>query len=323
MSRYSPLQHFAEQLPRVQLVVRIVFYLRHDHRALAPLMQQVLDVYLRHIKNDTNTLTTGYDFDLREGSFPLTAAAWEDVRKQLETPRFGFLEDMDEDSHWFRILTKRAFETWVLLTGDTFDPNGYEFSYRARLPWREVSSELSEVSVSVPLRFLADHGPDKARELALALAAPLPFVTGHAGLSLSFTRGRSRLLSIIKDELFRHPGWDVPGAARSFHLRNQIDGVHWLNFLGPPVLEAVGGPRTLRSRLSDPDTTVEELTGGRAVICLGAAPLAGDTKLEEPLPAYRELARVLEPWLYPDLPFHTWDGFTEEEARRWWRRFLD
>ncbi|AKQ63664.1 hypothetical protein A176_000576 [Myxococcus hansupus] len=42
----------------------------------------------------------------------------------------------------------------------------------------------------------------------------------------------------------------------------------------------------------------------------------------EPLPAYRELARVLEPWML-------WGegesilGLTPEEARRWERRFLD
>lgn len=37
------------------------------------------------------------------------------------------------------------------------------------------------------------------------------------------------------------------------------------------------------------------------------------------LPAYRELARVLEPWLYfaPPLRSPSWD------ARRWERRFLD
>lgn len=323
MTRYSSSEHFAEQLPRVQLVVRVIFYLPHDHRALAPLMQQLLDIYLQKIGDDGNKLTTGHNPDINEDPFPLTAPAWASIRKHLETPRFGFLDDMDEDSTWLWILTKRGFDTGVRLTGDTFDPSGYEFSYWARLPWRETSPELSELSVSVPIRFLTDHGPDKLRELALALAELLPSTTGHAGLSLSFTRGRSRILPIIKDELIRHPGWDVPNTGATLDLGDQIDGVHWLNFLGPSVLEAVGGAQTLRSRLSAPGTTVQELTGGRAVVSLGAAPLAGDTKLDEPLLAYRELARVLEPWLQPFRPFNTWDGFTEAEARRWWRRFLD
>ncbi|MCY1047659.1 DUF3396 domain-containing protein [Corallococcus sp. bb12-1] len=325
MNKYSSSEHFADQLPRVQLVIRIVFYLPHDHRALAPFMRELLDIYLQHIGNDGNKLTTGHSSDIDEAPFPLTAPTWASIRKHLGTSRFGFVDDMDEDSIWFRILTKRGYDTWMLLAGDTFDPSGYEFSYRARLQWRETSSEHSRLSVSVPIRFLADHGPDKVRELALALAEHLPFTTGHAGLSLSFIRGESRILPIIKNELIRHPGWDVPFAGTTMHLGNQLDGVHWLNFLGPSVLEAVGGAQTLRSRLSNPDTTVQELTGGRALVSLGAAPLAGDTKLDEPNPllAYRELARVLEPWLQPFRPFNTWSDFTEEETRRWWRRFLD
>ncbi|RYZ39099.1 MAG: DUF3396 domain-containing protein, partial [Myxococcaceae bacterium] len=41
----------------------------------------------------------------------------------------------------------------------------------------------------------------------------------------------------------------------------------------------------------------------------------GDT-----LPAYRELARVLEPWLYAHKG--AWGGLTEAEVRQWERRFL-
>ncbi|WP_147446758.1 type VI immunity family protein [Corallococcus sp. CA047B] len=306
-------------------MVRVVFYLPHDHKALAPVMQQLLDTYLHHIGDARSKLTTGYNPDINEDWIPLTASTWKIIREHLERPRFGYLDDMDEDSTWFWVLTKRGFDTWMQLTGDPFDPSGHEFRYISRLPWREPSSEHSRLSVSVPIRFITDHGPDKVRELALALAEHLPFTTGHAGLSLSFTRGESRLLPLLKDQLIRHPGWDVPIAGTTVHLGNQIDGVHWLNFLGPSVLEAVGGAQTLRSRLSAPDTTVQELTGGRALVTLGAAPLAGDTKMDEPEPllAYRELARVLEPWLQPFYPFNTWSDFTEEETRRWWRRFLD
>jgi hypothetical protein len=42
----------------------------------------------------------------------------------------------------------------------------------------------------------------------------------------------------------------------------------------------------------------------------------GDT-----LPAYRELAHVLEPWLYHEKPRHMFPD--EEDVRRWDRRFLD
>ncbi|WP_237726743.1 type VI immunity family protein [Corallococcus coralloides] len=229
---------------------------------------------------------------------------------------------MEQDSYWFRRLTKRGFDTWVLLKGGESDPSGYEFSFRSRLPWREPSSEYSVLSVKVPMQYLEDQGPEKARELALSLAELLPFSTGHAGLSLSFTRGRSKLLPLLRDQLVQHPGWDVPRES-TWGMGEGVDGIHWLNFLGPPLLETVGGIQALRSHLSHPETSVQELTGGRALISLGPAPLAGDTKLGETLPAYRELARFLEPWLLPFPHVNTWDGYTDEEARLWWRRFLE
>ncbi|WP_158620020.1 type VI immunity family protein [Corallococcus sicarius] len=268
-------------------------------------------------------MTTSWD---AEGDpFPLTPETWDEIRTRLgESPGDEFMEDLAEDSLWFRTLTKRQFDTHAFLTGAPSEADGYAFSYRARLPWRhpEVMA-LSTLSVTVPVRFLEERGPDTLRELALALAAPLPFSTGHAGLSFAYSRGLWRALPRIKEELFQHPGWGVPRAGSTMGQGAQVDGVHWLNFLGPPVLEAMGGPRTLRSRLNSPDTTVLELTEGRALVTLGFAPLPGDLKAGQSLPAYRELAKVLEPWMLKFSAFHTWDGFTEEEARRWWRRFLD
>ena len=95
-----------------------------------------------------------------------------------------------------------------------------------------------------------------------------------------------------------------------------------MTFIGQPVLGAVGGAQGLRSRLHTPGVTVEEIPGDRAVVTLGEWPEAGDTEQGQELPAYRELARVLEPWLYfePRARLHY---FSLEETRRWDRRFLD
>jgi hypothetical protein len=76
----------------------------------------------------------------------------------------------------------------------------------------------------------------------------------------------------------------------------------------------------LRSRLRSPGTTVQQLEGGRAVVTLGEWPEAGDTEQGRTLPAYRELARVLEPWLYQGRELL---DFPPEDMRRWERRFLD
>jgi len=72
-------------------------------------------------------------------------------------------------------------------------------------------------------------------------------------------------------------------------MGTRLRGVAWVTFLGQPVLAELGGAAGLRSRLH---------------------------------PAYRELARVLEPWLY-----HEERGRgcfnTREDLLRWERRFID
>ena len=68
-------------------------------------------------------------------------------------------------------------------------------------------------------------------------------------------------------------------------------------------------------------TTVQDLGGDRVVVTLGTQPEAGDKKPERTLAPYRELARVLEPWLYRER--RPWRGFTEDDMRRWERRLLD
>ncbi|WP_232537176.1 type VI immunity family protein [Cystobacter fuscus] len=94
---------------------------------------------------------------------------------------------------------------------------------------------------------------------------------------------------------------------------------NWLNFLGHPVLDGLGGAAGLRARLHSPDTTLQEMKEGRAVITLGARPDAGDIERGRTLPAYRELARVLEPALY----YRQYPRNQEvpEHIRRWERRF--
>jgi len=56
-------------------------------------------------------------------------------------------------------------------------------------------------------------------------------------------------------------------------------------------------------------------------VTLGEWPEAGDTEQGNTLPAYRELAHVLAPWLYERR--RPWSRFTVEDMRRWEHRFND
>jgi hypothetical protein len=115
---------------------------------------------------------------------------------------------------------------------------------------------------------------------------------------------------------------DVPDMSWiSLHIGTQVRGPSWLTFLGQPVLGELSGASGLRDQLRHPETTVQELEGDRAVVSLGPWPEAGDTEQGNVLPAYRELARVLEPWLYHEPRLHTHQSMAD--TRRWERRFLD
>jgi hypothetical protein len=177
------------------------------------------------------------------------------------------------------------------------------------------------VSFFLPTEYLEEHGPGRVRELALELAAELPFNSGHAGLAYLFPEGLLGINKPIREVCFRYPGIDLKDSSLRHELGTRVQGANWLTFLGPPVLQALGGAEGLRAQLRSPATTVQTLNAERAVVTLGLWPEAGDLEQGRTLPEYRELARVLEPWLH--MKRSTWHEFSKEDMRRWERRFLD
>jgi hypothetical protein len=182
---------------------------------------------------------------------------------------------------------------------------------------------VSALGFWFPTELLEAQGPAAVRDLALKLAAPLPFCSGHAGLSFHAMHGYAETEEQLSQRCLRYPGLDVILLrSLSWHLGTRIKAPAWLTFLGQPVLSELGGLQGLQTRLSSPSTTVEPLEGARAVVSLGPWPEAGDTEAGRDLPEYRELARVLEPHLYrsrkPWSPY-----FPESIWQRWERRFQD
>jgi hypothetical protein len=257
-----------------------------------------LDTYLRAVEPGALSLYAD-----QEGYWQnLGDAGWAYIHEELRDPRCAIVHLGDRAANELRY----GFE----YHGRTLEP----------LPWeRDTSNQVSVVSFSLPTEYLMQHGPGRVRELALELAAPLPFCSGHAGLS--FNGGISLLADERGRELrLRYPGMDIPDLSSDIGTR--VKGVHWLNFLGQPVLGELGGAAGLRARLHSPGTTVQEMEGERAIVTLGPWPDAGDTEQGRTLPAYRELARVLEPWLYRTESRHE-HLEVPEHVRRWERRFLD
>ncbi|MFY0567574.1 DUF3396 domain-containing protein [Archangium lansingense] len=281
--------------------VNITFYMRCSHQEAVQAVMRALNIYLQAVGPGTLGWYVDSEGDWQE----LDTQGWESTQRKLLHPRGAR----------------------ILLAGSPDDLTGYEFSYYGQQPEEEtLFAQAREPRCSVafwlPTEYLEEHGPGRVRELVLKLASELPFNSGHAGLAFLFPEGVLGTIESLREECLRYPGLDVPGfSTASMFIGTRIKGVHWLNLLGQPVLGELGGTEGLRSRLHSPGTTVQEIDGQRAVVTLGQWPEAGDVREGHLLPAYRELARILEPWLYEER--FDWGGFSREDMRRWKRRFLD
>lgn len=277
--------------------VSLTFYMRRSHQEVVHEVMRSLDAYRRAIEPQV----LGWYVDPYSGDWEeLDDKGWAYLRREL--------------------LEEPAPQLWLReASGET---TGYEVLYYGRLRDAHDEGETSVLSFILPTEYLEAHGPAHVRELALKLAAELPFSSGHGGLCFNFPESVLGTTEAIRDFAFRYPGLDIPGVHfDSLSIGTRVKGIHWLNFLGQPVLGELGGAEGLRARLRSPGTTVRELDGERAVVTLGPWPEAGDTEQGRTLPEYRELALVLEPWLYLDRG--AWSGFSDEDVRRWERRFLD
>ncbi|WP_224363612.1 type VI immunity family protein [Hyalangium versicolor] len=279
----------------------ITFYMRHAHVELAQSLEHALKTYLRAVGPGALGLYADRDGEWQA----LDASGWELIWSQLrEDPQASL---------------------------DLQDGSKLECRYRVEYRGRSVdghsafdnASAVSAVSFGLPSEFLEEHGPSRVRELALELAAALPFCSGHTGLSFLGELDMAGVDRRIASSCFRYPGLDIPDlSGRSWKIGTRVIGPQWLTFLGQPVLGELGGSATLRSRLHSPNTTVQELGEDRAVVTLGPWPEAGDTEHGDTLPAYRELAQVLEPWLFHE-PHGSMAGLPRQDVPRWERRFLD
>jgi hypothetical protein len=277
------------------------FYMDHPHVELAPRVLGALEEYLRAL----GPQALRYFSDEEDSWKKFDEAGQAIIRNELLDPR----------------------QTRVLIVDASVYEHRYRFEYHGKPlsvpPPFDLSTAVSAASFWLPTEFLEEHGPERTRALALSLASHLPFCSGHAGLSFNC---ETDLIGVERQLLkwcFRHPGMDIPDVdSLSWKIGTRARGPAWLTFLGQPLLGELGGSAALRARLLSPGASVQELEGERAVVTLGPWPEAGDTEQGDNLPAYRELARVLEPWLYQEANLSV-SSFSPEELLRWQRRFLD
>ena len=283
--------------------VSLCFYMRRPHLEVVQPVLRALELYRQAVGPKALAWSPDPEGDLKE----LDDAGWELQRRKMLHPRGARLA----------------------LQGSPNGVNGYAFRYQGWNPedlpvFSGDKAPACAVAFFLPTEHLEEHGPGSVRKLALELATALPFNSGHAGFSIHSTELLTdEVHALLRELCLRHPGLARPAITDlSLRLGTHLEGVHWLTFLGPPVLDELGGATGLRSRLHSPSTSIQELSPERAIVTLGEWPETGDLEQGNTLPAYRELARVLEPWLYA-APRPLWPLFSPEDMRRWERRFID
>lgn len=285
--------------------LRFCFFLNREHREVAPFVMRSLERYaatagpaLGQYFDDSYWHRDGYEQDL----FPLDDKGWSRIRARMQNASGAYLHLVDEDARQER----------------------FKFRYRGFSSNPIWPNSVCGIEFWLSTEYLEEHGPGHVRELALDMVGSLPFCSGDGGFSFNTDSWEVNSVRVIDDATrFRYLGMTCLGIEHGVNdLGTRIQNISWMTFLGQPVLGEVGGVAGLRSKLHSPGTTVQTLDENRVVVTLGLWPEAGDMEKGQSLPAYRELARVLEPWL--DIPALPEDATPEEvQHYRWRRRFLD
>lgn len=277
------------------------FYMRQPNERIAPSVIRAMELFRERIRPHALAW-----IDIGEGQAePLRDVTWERIRKRTLEPEpdHGVVIEMMDDPRRFAGFCANYLGLDVI-----------------PLPHPFRKDDVSVLYFRMPTTFLVERGPRYVHALALELAAELPFNSGYADFALCVDDMEdATALSLVHP---RYPGVHVTRDHGNIqHINTWVDGVHWMNFLGQPVLGKLGGIAGLREHLDLPGISLHEMSGERVLITLGDAPETGDLEAGQSLPLHRALARLLEPHLYHWKPM--FGGSAPEALTRWERRFLD
>lgn len=278
------------------------FFMRRSHGDVAAGLWRAVQTYRRAVPSEALAW-----YAMPDGEWaPLDESGWESVRKELL------------DTPWPSGSEARLQESPTEVGAHGFEYTGKWLDAPA---WQGHEEAVSAAAFTLPTEFLLEHGPGRVRELALALAAELPWSFGYVSPACISPGGlRSPARQAVQELCLRYPGLDVynlRSTARSIGTRAR--GAYWLTFLGQPLLGQLGGPESLRQALPS-SISLHPLGDERVLLSLGEWPRTGDAAAQDEMAPYRALARVLEPHLYEErTPWLIDEAF----ERRWLRRFLE
>ncbi len=290
------------------LVVRdgfiATFFMRASHSEIGPSAAVAFERYIKIVGEDKLKWIAGADQWEAVGNQRI-----DDVRKEMRDAKENWtshidLVDSDEDPPKFRFyyngkcLSDPTFESW--------------------------DSAVSTVNFWFSTEFIESRGFDSFRQEVISIGEALPFNTGYGSMAFVYSEGDSELaaFSAIRQLAFRYPGFDVYDLLQSgFLAGTQVRGAYWLNFLGPPVLDEMGGFSSIQSKITNDLIKVEKLDSNKCLVTLGPEPECGDVNRKQDLPLHQELSKAIEGFLSRNIG--DFSRFSSEDTERWRRRFLD
>ncbi|PTL83243.1 type VI immunity family protein [Vitiosangium sp. GDMCC 1.1324] len=275
------------------------FYMPHPNERIAPAIIRAVELFRERIRPYRLAWNNTGDGQAE----PLDDASWERTRKKT-------LEAGPDRSGTLMLEGKGGVDDLHV---------DYRGLSSVPLPWPERKDDVCVLYLRLPTEYLEEWGPKHVRVLALELAAELPFSSGYVDFVLCSSRADSvEALKLIRP---RYQGVHLASSGATMNVNTWVEGIHWMNFLGQPVLGKLGGMSGLRERLTLPGFSLQEMSGDRVLITLGERPEVGDMEVGQTLPLHRALARLLEPYLYQRKSM--FGRPLPEELLRWDRRFLD
>ncbi|MHA7634732.1 type VI immunity family protein [Corallococcus sp. M7] len=259
--------------------VVVSFFIPHDHSIVAQACWRALQTYVQAIPPQSLNWYGADDGDVLE----LDEDGWEVIRKRMV--------DRPSRLAWHVSLSD--------LDGGT---GGYQFEYHSNRIQRPLCiGSSTAMSFTVPTEFLLEQGPQRMRTLVLELARELPFHFGYASFALASRQGSWAAgdWKVLEKYSARYLGVDLPAVeSLGYVIGTHALGAHWLTFLGPPLLDRMGGTEAVRQALPFPEVSLLPMEQERLLVTLSEWPQAIDIEQEPVPPQYRALACFLKPFMY-------------------------
>ena len=191
----------------------------------------------------------------------------------------------------------------------------------------ETEGELSYFTFGVPLAWLVPHSLQGFVKLVLEVSEILRPEHGYAGFGIidHVASSSNSDMAVVTGFAKRFSGLEIddPGS-HSIYLSNTpaIKGVNWLTVLGQSWLDKLGGETAVIAELGE-GPTLHPFDGG-AIVQAGPRPLLGDRNQNEPMVAYRQVAKALKPIRSNYISsIASAYGFNKEQTTQWLQRFDD